>query len=159
GRSVVVADIADAGVKTCAEIEARGQPACFVRTDVADRASVDALVNRTLMSFGRLDILVAAAGVLGPERSVGDLRDEEWGRIMAVDLTGPFYCCRAVLPAMLDRRWGRLVTFSSPARHGSPRRQQYAASKGGVVALTKSIAKEFASQGVLANCVEPGRSL
>jgi NAD(P)-dependent dehydrogenase (short-subunit alcohol dehydrogenase family) len=159
GRYVVVADVGNFGAEVVAEVEALGQEARFVRTDVADRSSVAELVRETLSAFGRLDVLVAAAGVLGPEKSLLELADEEWDRILAVNLTGVFSCCRAVLPPMLERGWGRIVTFSSGARHGAPARHPYGASKGGVVALTKAIAKEFASSGILANCVEPGRSL
>ena len=159
GRDVVIAEIEDFGAEVVAEIESLGQQARFIRTDVSDRTSVEALVGETLSSFGRLDILVACAGILGPEKSFLEVTDEDWEGVLAVNLTGVFYCCRAALPHMLERGWGRVVTFSSGARRGSPSRQPYGTSKGGVVALTKAIAKEFAPRGVLANCVEPGRSL
>jgi len=129
----------------------------FVQTDVSDRSSVEDLVSRTLAEFGRLDILVASAGILGPQKPILETSDAEWESVLATNLLGVLHACRFALPPMVDQGWGRIVTLSSAARLGAPLFAPYAASKGAVVALVRTIAREFADRGVLANCVEPGR--
>jgi NAD(P)-dependent dehydrogenase (short-subunit alcohol dehydrogenase family) len=159
GRDIVIADIGDFGEAVVPEIERLGRRALFIKTDVADRAQVEAMVARTLEAFGRIDILVNCAGILGVERPFLEQPDSEWERVLAVNLHGVYYCCRAVLPHMLRQRWGRIVTISSGARRGAALLAPYAVSKGAVVALMRSIANCYAKDGVLANCVEPGRAL
>jgi NAD(P)-dependent dehydrogenase (short-subunit alcohol dehydrogenase family) len=159
GRDVVIADVGEFGAALVPEIESLGRRAQFLRTDVSDRPAVEALMTRTLETFGRLDILVNCAGVLGTEKPFLETTDEDWQRILGINLTGVFYCCRAALPAMLEGGWGRIVTISSGARRGAATLAPYGVSKGGVVALMRAIANAYARQGVLANCVEPGRAL
>lgn len=159
GRDVVIAEIGDHGREAAAAVAALGRRARFVRTDVADPASVRALAEETLREFGRLDILVNCAGVLGREEPFLERDDAEWRRVLDINLGGVYHACRAALPAMLAQGWGRIVTISSGARHGAPALAPYAASKGAVVALMASLANAYARQGVLINCVEPGRAL
>ncbi|MCC6629414.1 MAG: SDR family oxidoreductase [Chloroflexi bacterium] len=159
GRDVVIAEVGDFGATVVPEIEALGRRALYVPTDVADHAAVEAMVAATLAHFGRLDILVNCAAVLGTETPFLETPDSEYARILGINLTGVWHCCRAVLPAMLAQQWGRLVTITSNARHGVPALAPYAISKAGVVALMNSIANSYAKQGILANCVEPGRAL
>jgi 3-oxoacyl-[acyl-carrier protein] reductase len=90
-------------------------------------------------AYGGVDVLVAAAGVLGPEKPVTDVTDAEWDDVLAVNLTGVLHCCQAVLPAMLDQEWGRIVIMTSHARHGVPERIAYGVSKAGVTAIAGAI--------------------
>jgi 3-oxoacyl-[acyl-carrier protein] reductase len=120
--------------------------------DVTDPASVQS----ALAVLGPVDILVNNAGISGPVRPTWNYPPEDWDRVIAVNLTGVFHCCRAVLPGMLERGHGRIVNVSSLAgKEGTPEISAYAAAKAGVIGLTKSIARETAGSGVLANCVAP----
>lgn len=159
GRDVVIAELGDYGASVVSEIKALGRRALYVRTDVTSKSSVEAMVSETMRTFGRLDILVNCAGLLGREIDFLEMPEEEWFRVINVNLHGVWYCCRAVLPIMLEQNWGRIVTITSGARNGVPQLAQYATSKGGVTALMASIARAYTSRGVLANCVQPGRAL
>jgi NAD(P)-dependent dehydrogenase (short-subunit alcohol dehydrogenase family) len=159
GRIVVIAEIGDYGEATAVELRQLGHRALFIPTDVANRSSVELMIDRTARELGRLDVLVNCAGVLGTEKPFLETTDDEWSRILGINLTGVFYCCRAAIPHMLPRQWGRIVTISSGARRGAATLAPYASSKGGVVGLMRSIANAYAKQGILANCVEPGRAL
>jgi 3-oxoacyl-[acyl-carrier protein] reductase len=159
GCAVVIADLLPVGADVAAEINRLGGRARFVSSDVAERASVAALVAETVDTFGSVDVLVAAAAVLGEEHRVDAVPLQEWQRVLDINLTGVLHCCQAVLPGMVGRGWGRIVAVSSHARYGSPGRASYAVSKAGVAALVGSLAREYASAGVLANCIDPGRVL
>lgn len=159
GRDVVIADIGEFGQEAADQVAALGRRARFIATDVTDQSSVRALVDETLREFGRLDILVNCAGVLGREEPFLERDDDEWHRVINVNLHGVYHACRATLPHMLTQGWGRIVTISSGARRGAAQLAPYATSKGAVVALMRSIANAHAKDGVLANCVEPGRAL
>lgn len=159
GRDVVIADIGEFGQDAAEQVVARGRRARYIPTDVADQASVRALVDEVLRDFGRLDILVNCAGVLGREEPFLERDDAEWHRVIDINLHGTYHACRAALPPMLTQGWGRIVTISSGARRGAPQLAPYAVSKGAVVALMRSLANAYAKDGVLANCVEPGRAL
>jgi 2-hydroxycyclohexanecarboxyl-CoA dehydrogenase len=105
--------------------------------------------------LGPIQILVTSAAIVG-FALFGEITLEDWDRIIAVDLTGTFHCLQAALPDLVAARWGRIVTISSSAGQiGSPRQAHYAAAKGGVIAMTKTIAREFASQGITANTIPP----
>jgi 2-dehydro-3-deoxy-L-rhamnonate dehydrogenase (NAD+) len=159
GREVVVADLESAGGAELAEVEAAGGRVLFVQTDVRSAGAVEALMRETLETFGRVDILVNCAGILGRQASFLDLQDDEWLEVMNINLAGVYRCCKAALPHMLERHWGRIVTITSNARHGRPLYGPYAVSKAGVTALMASLANAYAGEGVLVNCVEPGRAL
>lgn len=159
GRAVVIADVGAYGEAAAAQVAALGVGSRFVRTDVTDPAAVRALVETATAAFGGVDILVNCAGVLGREEPFLERDDAEWFRVIDINLHGVYHACRAVLPGMLARGWGRIVTISSGARRGAPMLAPYATSKGAVVSLMRSIANAYAAQGVLANCVEPGRAL
>jgi NAD(P)-dependent dehydrogenase (short-subunit alcohol dehydrogenase family) len=159
GCDVVVADLHPAGADVAAEIAAAGGTARFVRTDVADRASVASMLRETNAAFRAPTVLVAAAAILGEEAATAELQAGEWERVLSVNLTGVLLSCQAVLPHMVERGWGRIVVISSNARNGAPRRAAYATSKAGVVGLVTTIAHEYARAGVLANCIDPGRAL
>jgi 3-oxoacyl-[acyl-carrier protein] reductase len=105
---------------------------------------------------GRLDILVNNAGVAGLAAPVAEYPDEEWRRILAIDLDGVFYCCKAALPHMLARGSGRIVNIASiSGKEGNPNMSAYSAAKAGVIGFTKALAKEVATRGVYVNCVTP----
>ena len=133
------------------------QPAAHVeRVDVGDPESVAAATRNTLAAVGRIDVLVNNAGVNGPTVPIWDYPLEEWRRVIAVDLTGVFLCCRSVVPHMRERGEGRIVNIASVAgKEGNANAGPYSAAKAGVIALTKSLGKELATSGVLVNCITP----
>ena len=125
--------------------------------DVTDTQSVETLVARVRAQWGTITVLVNNAGIAGPSAAVTDYPPEEWRRVLDVNLTGSFHCMRACLPAMIAAGYGRIVNVASIAgKEGNPWMSAYSASKAGVIALTKSAAKETATTGVLVNCVVPG---
>jgi 3-oxoacyl-[acyl-carrier protein] reductase len=125
--------------------------------DVTDPESAVALRDRVLGHWGRIDVLVNNAGIAGPTSPAADYPPDAWQRVIAVNLTGVFHCTRACLPVMTGAGYGRIVNVSSIAgKDGNPGMSAYSASKAGVIAFTKSVAKEVARTGVLVNCVVPG---
>jgi len=128
-----------------------------VDLDVTVDASVDGAVKEVLRRAGRIDVLVNNAGIAGPTSPVADYPPDAWQRVIAVNLTGVFHCTRACLPVMTAAGYGRIVSVASIAgKDGNPDMSAYSASKAGVIAFTKSVAKEVARTGVLVNCVVPG---
>ena len=133
------------------------QPAAHVECmDVGDPESVEAATRNTLAAMGRIDVLVNNAGVNGPTVPIWDYPLADWRRVIAVDLTGVFLCCRSVVPHMRERGEGRIVNIASVAgKEGNANAGPYSAAKAGVIALTKSLGKELATSGVLVNCITP----
>jgi len=128
-----------------------------VPADVTDAGSAAALRDQVLGHWGRIDVLVNNAGIAGPTSPVADYPPDAWQRVIAVNLTGVFHCTQACLPPMIAQGYGRIVSVSSIAgKDGNPGMSAYSASKAGVIAFTKSAAKEVARTGVLVNCVVPG---
>jgi NAD(P)-dependent dehydrogenase (short-subunit alcohol dehydrogenase family) len=137
------------------EVRANRGTALAVEVDVADRDSVEAAFARVRVELGPVEILVTSAGIESFD-PVLEISRETWDRIIAVNLTGTFACVQAALPDMLDARWGRIVTIaSSSAQSGAPNMAHYAASKGGVISLTKALAVELARRGITANTITP----
>jgi len=132
------------------------EPALALRVDVTDAASVAAAAEETLALAGRIDVLVACAGITGPVAPVWDYDPEAWRRVLEIDLTGTFLAARAVAPAMRAQQWGRIVFVASIAgKEGNPELAAYSAAKHGVVGLTKSLARELIHDGVTVNAVTP----
>ena len=154
GARVLIADIDEAAAtRAAAEIGERAVPH---RLDVTSPDSWAATVRRVLDDWGRIDILVNNAGVAGRSAPAWELSVEEWNQVLDIDLTGVFLGCRAVLPEMLGAERGRIVNVASIAgKEGNPNAVPYSAAKSGVIGLTKAIAKEVATRGVLVNCVTP----
>ena len=124
--------------------------------DVTDEAGVAAALRSTVDALSGVDILVACAGIAGPNVKTWEYPLDEWRRVVDVDLTGVFLCCRAVVPLMIAQRYGRIVAISSVAgKEGNPNASAYSAAKAGVIALTKSLGKELATENIAVNCITP----
>ena len=131
----------------------------FVSTqavDVADAASVEAATAATLDKHKTVDILVCNAGIAGPNHTTWEYPIDDWKRVIDINLLGVFFCCRAVVPHMLQAGYGRIVNVASIAgKEGNPNASAYSASKAGVIALTKSLGKETAGKNIAVNCITP----
>jgi 2-dehydro-3-deoxy-L-rhamnonate dehydrogenase (NAD+) len=124
--------------------------------ELTDADAVQAATASTIAAHGAIDILVNNAGITGGNGATWELAPDVWRRVIDVNLTGSFLACRAVVPHMLTRGYGRIVNVASIAgKEGNPNAAHYSASKGGLIALTKSLAKELAPQNILANCITP----
>ena len=126
------------------------------RADVSKRDEVDAAVKSTVAALGGVDVLVANAGITGPNFTTWEYPPEDWVRVIEVDLVSVYYCCRAIVPLMLAQKYGRIVTISSVAgKEGNPNASAYSAAKAGIIALTKSLGKELARENIAVNCITP----
>ena len=159
GASVVIADIeGELAAQTAAQIEALGGQALAVRTDVSAADSVGAMVAAVLDRFGRIDVLVNNAAIVDLARQPSDLiSEQEWDRVMLVNVKGPWLCIRAVLPAMREQRGGKIINLSSDLiLSGVPGLLHYVASKGALTAMTRSLARELGPDSICVNAVAPG---
>ena len=141
--------------KTAGELKARNRVAAFA-VDVTKLAEVERARDETTAAFGRIDILVNNAGIAGPNVKTWDYAPEAWAQVMAVNLDGPFHCCRALVPGMIAQNYGRIVNIASIAgKEGNPNASAYSASKAALIALTKSLGKELAANDIAVNCITP----
>ncbi len=160
GRDIVIADmLEEEGQQTVRDIEALGQSALYCKTDVSDEASVYDTVAKTLEAFGRLDILVCCAGILGKEVPFLEQTTAMFDRVIKINVYGVYHAHQAAIPHMLERGWGRCVTITSGARHGATHVVPYGVSKGAVFSFVNALGNAYPNQGVFVNGVEPGRAL
>lgn len=155
GATVVVSDIADAE-PVAAQIRNMGRQSLAVTADVSSAADVNKLVDAAIASYGRVDILVNNAGITRDQLLLR-MSEEDWDKVLTVDLKSVFLCTKAVMRHMLKQRWGRVVNISSiVGMVGNAGQANYAAAKAGIVGFTRSIAREVASRGITVNAIAPG---
>jgi 2-hydroxycyclohexanecarboxyl-CoA dehydrogenase len=156
GRKVAVLDRDGDGAEQVAErVRRGGGEALGLHVDVTDRPGIDEAFAKVRAELGPTAILIAAAGMVAFD-DFADITPERWAQLIDVNLTGTFHVCQAALPDMVAARWGRIVTISSSsAQRGSPQNAHYAAAKGGVIVLTKSLARAYAPMGITANSIPP----
>jgi len=156
GHRIGVLDInGDAAERAADDLRNNGGQAVASAVDVSDRRAVDEALDKVRSEFGPIEIMVTSAGITGFEPFT-DITLDAWNRIIAVNLTGTFHCLQAAIPDMVTGGWGRIVTISSSsAQTGAPRMGHYAASKGGVIGLTRALAREFGRAGITVNTIPP----
>jgi NAD(P)-dependent dehydrogenase (short-subunit alcohol dehydrogenase family) len=159
GRDVAIADIDPAGEEVARQIAATGAKALFVRADVTDEDAVHGMIREVVTAFGRVDILVCSAGILGLEAPFLEQAAAQFEKVLRINVFGVYYAHQAAIPHMLQGGWGRCVTITSGARHGSPNQVPYSVSKGAVYSFVSAMGNAFPRQGVFVNGVEPGRAL
>lgn len=157
GARVAMADFdEETGSKRAAELSAEGYDVAFFQVNVADRSSVDSLVQNVLGHFGKIDILINNAGITR-DGMLHKLAAEDFQKVVDVNLTGVFNCAQAVVPAMVQQGSGRIINTSSVSGiYGNVGQTNYAATKAGVVGMTKTWAKELGRKGINVNAVAPG---
>jgi NAD(P)-dependent dehydrogenase (short-subunit alcohol dehydrogenase family) len=154
GATVAVADLNIDGAMTVAT--RLGKKAFAIETDVGKLASIERTVADVLKRTGQIDILVNNAGIAGRAAPLWEQSNEDWEAAIAINLSGIFYFCRAVVPHMRQRQYGRIVNIASIAgKEGNPRMIPYSATKAAVIGLTKSLGKEVAAEGICVNAVAP----
>ncbi|KQY32772.1 3-oxoacyl-ACP reductase [Caulobacter sp. Root487D2Y] len=164
GKAVAARIVAEGGQVSLWDLDADGLKATAaevgakhtVALDVSDQAAVAAAAEAANQALGRIDILVASAGITGATAPVHEYPLDSWRRVIDINLNGLFYCCREVAPFMIANGYGRIVNVASVAgKEGNPNASAYSASKAGVIGLTKSLGKELATKGVIANSLTP----
>jgi len=154
GAKVAIWDMSSEAL--AAAQEKIGPGAVAIRVDVADPDAVQAAGEETRSALGGIDILVASAGITGPNTTTWEYPVDAWRKVIDVNLNGLFYCNRAVVPAMMSGGYGRIVNVASIAgKEGNPNASAYSASKAAVIGLTKSLGKELAKNNITVNCVTP----
>jgi NAD(P)-dependent dehydrogenase (short-subunit alcohol dehydrogenase family) len=157
GARVVVADIVEESAEAAVRrLREGGVEAVEAVADVTKPEEVGAMVERAIDAFGKLDVLVNNAGITGRDSSLSKITDQDWERVLKLNLTATFYCCRAAIPRMREQRSGAVVNVASiSGKEGNPNMIPYSVSKAGVICLTKALAREVIHDGVRVNCVAP----
>jgi len=157
GADIVIGDVnLEEAEKTCKEIEALGRKTLALQLDVTDLAKVEEVVNKILDKFTKVDILVNNAGIT-KDNLLLRMNPDQWDAVLNVNLKGAFNCIKAVTKPMMKQRGGKIINIASIIGIiGNPGQANYAAAKAGMIALTKTVAKEFASRNITANAVAPG---
>jgi len=139
------------------EVETLSRKCLVYQVNVANEGQVNEAIEASLKSFGRIDVLINNASVLGSTAPVAELNPQSWTEEIGVNLTGPFLCCRAVLPGMIKQRGGKIINITSVAgQRAYPLRSSYAVSKAGLIALTRTLAAEVGSYNIRVNAIAPG---
>ena len=153
GGRVVLWDI---NADSLAEARSAVRADHVVALDVSDHEAVAQAAKASGAVLGKVDILIASAGITGATQPVHQFPVDSWQRVIDVNLNGLFYCCREIVPLLLQNGYGRIINVASVAgKEGNPNASAYSASKAGVIGLTKSLGKELATKGVLVNCITP----
>ena len=158
GATVVVNDVGETGLveSVVEEIKAMNRQSQAVLADVSSSADVTRLMDETIASFGKVDILVNNAGI-ARDQLLMRMSEEDWDKVLAVNLKSVFLCTKAVLRPMIKQRWGRIVNISSvTGLVGNEGQANYTAAKAGIIGFTRTVAKEVASRGITVNAVAPG---
>ncbi|HIC42590.1 MAG TPA: SDR family oxidoreductase [Pelagibacterales bacterium] len=151
GAQVVIWDIDE---KILLSVEEKNITKIIV--DVTNFQKIEEATKETLSLLGRIDILVNNAGIAGPSYTTWEYPIEEWQKIIDIDLSGVFYCCKSIVPVMKKNNYGRIINIASIAgKEGNPNAMPYSAAKAGVIALTKSLGKELANNNIAVNCITP----
>lgn len=154
-RVVVVGRNEERGSRVADTIKANGGEAIFVEADVSQSNECDRLFKTVLKKYGTVDILINNAGTMR-NRPITEMKDEDWDEIIRVNLKSYFLCCREAIKIMKEKGYGRIINISSRGWLGGTAQCNYAASKGGIVSITRSLALETARMGITVNCVAPG---
>jgi 3-oxoacyl-[acyl-carrier protein] reductase len=156
GATVVVNDIGESANGVAEEIRAMNRQSLAVLADVSSAPDVTRLVETTIATYGKIDILVNNAGITR-DQLVVRLSEEDWDKVLDVNLKSVFLCTAAVLKYMIKQRWGRVISITSiVGMVGNPGQANYASAKAGIIGFTRTIAKEMASRGITANAIAPG---
>jgi 3-oxoacyl-[acyl-carrier protein] reductase len=156
GASVVVNDIDKAAEVVAQEIRATGRQGQAVMADVSSASDVAKLIETATATYGRIDILVNNAGI-NRDQLLVRMSDEDWDKVINIDLKSVFLCTRAVLRPMIKQRWGRIISISSiVGLMGNAGQANYASAKAGIIGFTRSVSREVASRGITANAIAPG---
>ncbi|MCB9149938.1 MAG: SDR family oxidoreductase [Caldilineaceae bacterium] len=159
GRDIAIVDMLDEGAEVVKEVEALGQQAIFLPTDVTNEAAVKDAATQAVARLGRLDILVCCAGILGMEAPFLEQSAAQFEKVMRINVFGVYHAHQAAIPHMLAQGWGRCVTITSGARHGATNQVPYGVSKGAVYSFIGALGNAYPKQNVFVNGVEPGRAL
>jgi len=156
GASVALWDIDASLLEEAVQSLAAHGKAVPITADVTKPESIQAALDQSIGLLGDPDILVNNAGISGPTVPTWEYAIEDWRRVLSIDLDGVFYCCRAVVPGMIERNYGRIVNIASIAgKEGNPNAPAYSAAKAGVIGFTKSLGKELADKDISVNCITP----
>jgi 3-oxoacyl-[acyl-carrier protein] reductase len=156
GASVAIWDRDKAlAERTASELAERGKVVA-IGVDVGDYASVERARDQSVAALGKVDLLVNSAGIAGPIAKTWEHSPDQWDQVIRVNLTGPYHCCKALVPGMIERNYGRIANIASIAgKEGNPNASAYSASKAGVIGLTKSLGKELATYDIAVNAITP----
>ncbi|MGE5380507.1 MAG: 3-oxoacyl-ACP reductase FabG [Methylocystaceae bacterium] len=156
GAKVVICDLQEEKARQLeSELAAKGYPVLVQMLDVSDQQQVEAMFKTVVSAWGTVDILVNNAGIT-KDVLIHKMNDDDWDRVIKVNLYGSYYCTRAAIPIMRDKSYGKVINISSISRFGNVGQANYAASKAGIVGLTRATAKEVGSKGINVNAVAPG---
>ncbi len=159
GASVVIWDLLNEGAVTSETIQANGGNASFSKISVTNKEQVEAGMKEVFEEHGKIDILINNAGITR-DKTLAKMTDEEWNQVIAVNLTGVFYCTRAAIPYMKEKGYGRIVSAASNVGlRGNFGQTNYVATKAGIIGMTKTWALELGKYGITANCIAPGYTL
>lgn len=157
GAYVAVGDIDDLNIETyLSDFASKKDRFIFVKLDVTNSDSIRKCIGNVIDSFKKIDILINCAGIMGPVKPTWEITENEWDQLMSIHLKGTFLCCKEVISYMVQQSYGKIVNVSSvSAKEGNPNFSAYSAAKAGIIAFTKSLAKEVATKNINVNCISP----